>query len=326
VLTEPGIKLLHQLADGKFHSGQALADLLACSRSSVWNHVQSLGALPGVTLDAVTGRGYRLRPALTLLDEQQICAGLDPVQRDSLQNCSIRLITDSTNRQALANAPQDIGKAHAWFAEYQTAGRGRRGRTWQGGFAQNLACSLAYKFDLPMNALAGLSIAVGAGLANCLAGYGVNDLGLKWPNDLLWQNKKMAGILLEVQGESTGPSTAVIGLGLNLQLDKQSAELIDQPYASLQQTGVEYNRNRLAGDILQTLLKVCDTYAQQGLQPFIDMWRAFDLYQGRQVLIRSAQQQWQGLYTGVAQDGGLLLEIDKQIKRFYAGEVSLRGT
>ena len=324
-LTETLLLLLQRLADGKFHSGQELADEIGCSRSAVWNQIKHLRDLPGLTIHAVTGRGYQLQPALTLLNKQKILACLNQKQAIALESCHMLTIVDSTNTQALANPPQNAGGVRAWFAEYQTAGRGRRGRSWQSGFAQNLQCSIAYQFDLPMQALAGLSIAVGVGLADRLTAYGLQDLGLKWPNDLLWQDKKMAGILLEVQGESAGPSLAVMGVGLNLHMDKTMDDLIDQPYTSLAQTAITVDRNQLAGEVLATLLEVCQHYQTSGLTSFIDRWRDYDRYQGQAVTLTTPQQQWHGRYAGIADDGGLVLQGEEGKRTFYAGEVSLRA-
>lgn len=318
-------QILHLLADGRFHSGEAIAEAIGCSRSAVWKQVQALRQETGLQVDAVTGRGYRLSCPLELLDETQIRQSLDQTAIRELDICSVLGSVGSTNALAGDRRLSGTRPAAAWFAEHQSAGRCRRGRPWDSPYGRNLYFSLAYRFDLPLGRVAGLSLAAGAVLATTLARHGLRDHGLKWPNDLLWNSRKLAGILLEAQGETDGPTQAVIGIGLNIDLDREASERIDQPAVCLREAGLRPGRNRLAGDLLGALLQMCRTYQQQGLQPFLQQWRDFDVFRGRSVRLLGPGSEVRGESLGIADDGGLQLRIDGGIRTFYGGELSLRG-
>lgn len=316
--------ILQLLADGRFHSGEAIAVDLGCSRSAVCKQIANLRTQTGLRIDAVTGRGYRLQQPLDLLDRQQIESHLGQ-HRHLLEACHVAGSVDSTNE--LAKQERLVGPAPAvvWLAEHQTAGRGRRGRQWLSPYGTNLYLSLAYRFDLPLMQLAGLSLAVGATLADRLCAYGLRGHGLKWPNDVLWQSRKLAGILLEALGEHDGPAIAVIGVGLNVQIDQATQREIDQPVASLQQAGIAVSRNRVAGELIADLLDACQLYQREGLPTFLGKWQAHDLLRGQRVQLSSAESVVSGEYLGIDSVGALRLKIGDDVKSFYGGEVSLRA-
>lgn len=321
---DPRYQLLRQLADGSFHSGQELAARSGVSRAAIWKQLRQLQQLPGVTLDAVRGRGYRLATPLELLDPDRLARQLGDAGA-RLHALEVLAEVDSTNAYLLQQPAPMPGSGRACLAEYQRAGRGRRGRRWVSGFGRNLALSLAWTFDLPMAALNGISLAAGVAVADALQQAGVTGHGLKWPNDLYLDGRKLAGILVEAGGEADGPTRVVIGVGLNLCLDDASAAAIDQPWADLRpQLGAPPPRNRLAGSILGQLISVCEAYADHGLQPFLDAWRRHDLHLGQQVQLQLGGQTFVGRYAGLAADGGLLLETAGGLRRFAGGEVSLR--
>ncbi len=316
--------LLRILADGRFHSGEEIAQGLGCSRSAIWKRVSRLRELPGIEVDSVTGRGYRLRRPLELLDRQAIEGSLSAQVAAALQGVHVVGSVDSTNALAMTAGPE-IGRGAAWFAEHQTAGRGRRGRAWVSPYGHNIYFSLAWKFDASLPEVAGLSIATGAALAGMLETLGLSEHGLKWPNDLLWNQRKLAGILLEVQGETTGPATVVIGVGINLDLAEHTKRQIDQPAVGLSETGVDVSRNRLAGNLLESMAQMCQEFAREGLSPFIARWRDYDAFAGRPVCLVGPGRKIAGTCAGLADDGGLRLLSGGQEQVFYAGELSLRA-
>ena len=315
-------ELLQRLADGRFHSGQALADALGCSRSAVWKRLQALQERTGLAVEAVSGRGYRLARPLELLQREAILAALPP----RAPACTLHLheTVDSTNRLAREALEQGSDIPAAWLAEYQQAGRGRRGRQWHSPYGRNIVLSLAWRFDLPLQHLPGLSIAVGAALAESLASLGLRGHGLKWPNDLYWQGAKLGGLLIEIVGESDGPVGAVIGVGLNLDLGSELPEWIDQPVTDLQRAGLEVGRNRLAGRLLGALLEACRLFEAQGLPAFMARWRHFDLCAGREVQVLTAGERIRGRALGIGDSGGLRLLTEAGERLFHGGEVSLR--
>lgn len=316
--------LLQHLADGRFHSGENLADALGVSRAAVWKRLKRLQRLPGIQVDAVRGRGYRLTEPLCLLDEAELRDSAGDANHH-LANIELLAEVDSTSAYLMTCPQPRPGYGYACLAEYQAAGRGRRGRRWVSGFGKNLALSLAWTFDLPMSALAGLSLAAGVAVAEALRKAGVTGHGLKWPNDLYLDDRKLAGILVEASGEASGPTRVVIGVGLNLAVDASSAGEIDQPWADLsEQLGSPPPRNRIAGLLLDQLVNACLRYGAEGLAPFLKEWQQHDLHLGRDVMLQLGEQIIHGRYVGLAEDGALLLETQSGRTAYQGGEVSLR--
>jgi BirA family biotin operon repressor/biotin-[acetyl-CoA-carboxylase] ligase len=317
-------QLLHHLADGRFHSGEHLASAFGVSRAAIWKKLRRLEQFPGVQVDAVRGRGYRLASPMELLDPARLMAHLGDAARP-LSAVDVLVEVDSTNAHLLKLAAPEPGRGRACVAEYQHAGRGRRGRHWVSGFGRNVALSLAWSFDLPMAALSGISLAAGVAVADALRAGGVAGHGLKWPNDVLLDGRKLAGVLVEAGGEANGPTRVVIGVGVNLLLDAASAEAIDQPWTDLRaQLGPIPPRNLLAGLLLSHLVRACQRYGEQGLDPFLDAWRRHDVHLGRQVELRLGEQVVTGRYVGLSPDGGLKLETADGQRSFSGGEISLR--
>lgn len=316
--------LLRHLSDGRFHSGEDLAAAFGVSRAAVWKQLKQVQVLSGIVVHAVRGRGYRLARPLELLDAEALAGHLGE-QAAHLAELELLHSIDSTNAYLMGRPAPSPGHGIACLAEHQLAGRGRRGRPWVAGFGQNLTLSLAWTFDAPMASLAGLSLAAGSALAEALTEVGVQGLGLKWPNDLYLDGRKLAGLLVEASGEAGGPARAVIGVGINLHLDPASAERIDQPWADLSgQLGGCPPRNRIAGRVLAHLVDACRRYAEQGLPPFLADWRRYDLYLGRDVQLRLGNDAIQGRYAGLTDDGNLLLDTADGRRSFAGGEVSLR--
>jgi len=316
--------LLSQLADGRFHSGEDLAAAFGVSRAAVWKQLKQLQTRPGIVVHAVRGRGYRLATPLELLDVERLGDELGEHGRH-LSDTEVLQIIDSTSAYLMAQPAPAIGRGRVCLAEHQTAGRGRRGRQWLSGFGHNLTLSLAWTFDLPMARLSGLSLAAGVALADALHETGVQGLSLKWPNDLYLDGRKLAGLLVEASGEANGPSRVVIGIGINLRVDPETATAIDQPWADLHgQFGDCPPRNRIAGRVLARLVDACQRYAEQGLAPFLAEWQRYDLYLGSQVQLSLGEQLINGRYVGLNDEGNLLLDTLDGRRSFAGGEVSLR--
>jgi BirA family biotin operon repressor/biotin-[acetyl-CoA-carboxylase] ligase len=316
--------ILRRLADGRFHSGQQLAGALGLSRGTVWKQVQRLREDLGLSVHAIRGRGYRLALPIELLDGERIQARLDLASRRHLDGLNLLTCTPSTNSCAKEDPPTQSGLARVWLAEHQTAGRGRRGRGWVSAFGENLYLSLAWRFDLPMAELAGLSLAAGVAVAEVLNRLGLDGHSLKWPNDVLFDGRKLSGILVEVAGESGGPATAVIGVGVNVRLPDGSGAQIDQPWTDLCRAGMAVSRNDLAGTLVQDLIQACRQFARQGLEPFLARWGRFDRLPGKHVRVTRGDHAIEGVYRGISPSGGMLLENAHGCTEHHAGEVSLR--
>lgn len=323
----PSQHLLHRLADGRFHSGQVLATAMGVSRTAVWKQVRRLQREFGVEVHAVRGRGYRLAEALELLDLERIHAHIGGRSRARLQSTDLLVSTLSTNACAAAQPPTLSGRARVWLAEHQTAGRGRRGRKWVSAFGRNVYLSLAWRFDLPMTELAALSLAVGVVIAESMRELGVRGHVLKWPNDVLADGRKLAGILVEVFGEAAGPVTAVVGVGVNMRMPMANGAAIDQPWVNLSALpGGDVSRNVLAGTLIDRLVEACEIFASEGVAPYLERWRAFDAFHGKPVRLDSNGRAREGVYAGIAANGALILESDEGRSEHHAGEVSLRAS
>lgn len=316
--------LLGLLADGRFHSGQDLAAALGVTRAAVWKQLRRLEADFDLSLDAVRGRGYRLRQPLELLDSARIGAAIDPEVSATIDSLHVMRTVDSTNRCALEEPPSSTGRGRVWLAEHQTAGRGRRGRRWLSVYGGNLYMSLGWSFDLPMSRIGGLSLVAGAVVAEVLEQSGSTAHGLKWPNDVLVGDSKMGGILLEAAGEAAGPALAVIGIGMNLRLSDPTAA-IDQPWIDwARAVGVPLSRNLLAARLIDRLAGACREFAQSGLAPFIARWSRYDILCGQRVVLVRGEETVEGDYAGIAGDGALRLVTGAGLREYHAGEVSVR--
>lgn len=318
-------QLLEQLSDGSFHSGEELAQLLGVSRTAIWKQIDSLRSDYQLDIHAVRGRGYRLADSLELLNVKQITEALSTQQQSLLSQLQLHVSVDSTNSHLKQQMQQGIGSGSACLSEYQSAGRGRRGRSWVSPFGCNLYLSLYWRFERSMTEIGGVSLAVGSVIARVLSEQTAN-VALKWPNDVLVEGKKIAGILVDVQGAADGPVDAVIGIGVNLHVPAHASQQIDQPWTDLQQQGDKaISRNQFAARLLGELLDAMQLFQHHQLAPFIPRWRQYDLLHGEKVTLFHPRRKIHGIHKGIADDGSLLLEVNGKLYSFQSGEVSLRG-
>ena len=320
------IRLLRLLADGRFHSGEALAATLGVSRAAVWKQLAKIRAQTGVELHAVRGRGYRLSTPLELLRPQTILDRLDPATRQLLSDLALHDRVDSTNRVLMSQIPGGLTPGSVCLAEQQSAGRGRRGRDWISPFGSNIYLSVYWRYALDLMGLSGLSLAAGIAVAECHHSLGVEGVELKWPNDVHCNGQKLAGLLLEVSGEQGGPSHVVLGLGLNTRLSEQQGREIDQPWTDLSRVpgGAAISRNQLVSALLEYLPPALRGFERDGLVPLVSRWEQFDRHLGRPVSLLIGERRVEGIHRGIDDTGALLLEQGGQVRAFHAGEVSLR--
>ena len=318
-------RVLACLADGRFHSGQALAARLGLSRTAIWKATRALEAA-GIEIHAVRGRGYRLAASLEPLDGERIRAGLAPGSAARLARLDILPETDSTNGYLMARALEGAGPGWACLAESQRSGRGRQGRRWHSPPGRNVYLSLLWRYAEGPGVLAGLSLAVGVVVAGVLREIGLEGLSLKWPNDLLCRDRKLGGVLLESSGESGGSCVVVVGLGLNVAMPAAGAEAIDQPWCDLagELGPATPSRNVLAARLLDRLLPLLAEYPETGLAPWLADWNGLDALAGREVRLLLGGREVLGRHRGVDGDGALRIEHDGAVHRYHGGEVSLR--
>lgn len=317
-------RVLRQLADGDFHSGEDLARALGMSRASVWHAVRALRE-NGFDVYSVRGRGYRLVTPVSLLDRESVLRGLG---REAA-HFALEILDEaaSTNTLLTARAQAGAPGGAVIAAEWQTAGRGRMGREWHAGIGGALTFSLLWRFSQGAGFLSGLSLAAGVAVMRALQALGISDAGLKWPNDVVWRGGKLAGILIEMQGEMLGPSAAVIGIGLNVRVADAVRDRIDQAVSDLESAcGRTLDRNAVLASILVELHHALEIFARDGLAPFRDEWQRHHVHQDKTVtLLLPGARREQGVARGVAEDGALLIETRAGLQRCHSGEVSLRA-
>lgn len=328
IFTETQAKLIHLLSDGQFHSGTVLAAALNLSRTAIWKQLESLSSEYGIEITAVSGKGYKLNRPLELLSEAQIRAKLYPYTDELVSNLEIYQQIDSTNRYLVERAQADAKSGLVCFAESQTSGKGRRGRQWVSPFGSNIYLSILWQFQNDPASISGLSLAVGVAVIRALRELGLIEVGLKWPNDIYWQEKKLGGILIEVSGEAGGSCSAVIGLGLNLYLPIKETASIMQPWTDLEHIigSQNYSRNKIAALLLNHLLPVIANFETDALKPYLSEWRSFDVMLNKAVSIYIGNQAIYGVVMGIDDNGMLLMKnAAGEIKTFASGEVSFRA-
>ena len=320
--------LLQILSDGGFHSGTELAEQLEISRSAIWKQINALEGY-GIEIAAVNGKGYRLHAPIELLDKTLILELLPTSIRQHISVFEAHDQIDSTNSYLSAlthNKPESSGVV--CLAGQQTAGKGRRGKQWVSPFGSNIYLSILWQFQEGPASLSGLSLAVGVAVIKALKIHQIENVGLKWPNDIYWQQKKLGGILVEVSGESNGPCSAVIGLGLNLYLPEQEASEIEQGWVDTKQilgASNQVSRNQLLATLIEQLLDIIAHYTEQSFAQYRDEWRQFDCMPGQQVSLCMGNRKIDGIVQGINDDGLLLLKTQNgQVQSFASGEVSFR--
>lgn len=307
------------LADNQFHSGEALGKELGISRTAISNHIKVLNSL-GLDIYSVTGKGYCLAQPLTLLDLDTIKTKVEASHSAQIE---VLNVIGSTN-QYLKDKLSNLENGHTCLAEAQTEGRGRHGRKWVSPYAASLYLSMHWSFSGGYSALGGLSLAVGVAIVDALNQCGVQNTQLKWPNDIYAQGKKLAGVLIEVEGQISSGCQAIIGVGLNVVLPT-NVEEIDQPWIDLAQlTDPLINRNLLAGTLINELSKSLTLFENHGLEPFVSKWRALDVFANQAIKLIIGKQSVSGISRGIDARGAILLETEQGIKAYHGGEVSVR--
>ncbi|MEB0105427.1 bifunctional biotin--[acetyl-CoA-carboxylase] ligase/biotin operon repressor BirA [Pseudomonas sp. MH9.3] len=313
------LTLLKLLKDGRFHSGESLGAALGISRSAVWKQLQNLEAELNLPIHKVRGRGYQLASPLVFLNAEEIVLNTAPLSWAVQVFDSI----DSTNAEALRLVNAGMEPPFIVLSEQQTAGRGRRGRKWVSPFAQNIYYSLVLRIEGGLRQLEGLSLVVGLAVMHALRESGVQGAALKWPNDVLVGQKKIAGILLELVGDPADICHVVLGIGINVNMQK--ADDVDQEWTSVQlQTGVAINRNHLAAQLSRHLNSYLERHRASGFSELQEEWELNHLWQGKAVSLIAGINHIDGVVLGVDRQGALRLDVDGVEKIYSGGELSLR--
>lgn len=328
---DPRHELLGLLADGAWHTGVRLGAALGLSRAAIWKQIRALRTT-GLEIVADRRHGYRLNAPLQLLDAGAIRANLDPQLQSTLARLDVLLITASTSQSLAALPAPAPGTMLACVAEYQTGGRGRRGRRWFSPLGRGLCLSVSWCYEVAPRDLAALGLVVGVAVADALSELVPREaVQLKWPNDIVAHGGKLGGILVDVTGEAGGPLRVVIGVGVNVQASpglvaEVGADGGNLPPAALDALvpGRAVSRNQLAGQLLISLHRNLSEFAIAGFSTFAPRWRARDYLLGQSVTISTGSQTLNGIARGIADDGALLLAVDERLIPVFSGDVTLR--
>jgi BirA family biotin operon repressor/biotin-[acetyl-CoA-carboxylase] ligase len=315
-------QLLHYLASGQFYSGQWLAEQLGISRTSVANYLNEL-KLHGLEIYSVKGRGYKLAHAIELLDANKI----NKMQAAGSAQILVQHITDSTNCQLLQRlqAGQVMDCGAVIVAEAQSAGRGRRGRFWYSPYGTNLYFSCYWRLEQGAQAAMGLSLVIGLAVCRLLQQRYQLDAKVKWPNDIYVNEKKLAGVLVELSGQFDAACDVVIGIGLNVGMPTQSNEHIEQPFTDLRtESTQQIDRNNLIVELQSYVVSILQEFNITGFPPFVSEFNQNDLYANRQVYL-TAKSPIFGICRGVDHQGGIVIETKQSTEIYYGGELSLRA-
>lgn len=313
-------EVLTLLGDGKFHSGEELGEALGITRAAVWKRLKKLEDL-NICVHSVKGKGYRLPEPLTLLSEERLKdAGLcDNIDVD------IPFETPSTNDVLKQKIALGARLPALVLTEHQTHGKGRRGRVWESGVAKNITMSFGWKFEQGPNVVEGLSLAVGVVIAQVLRKQGIQNPGLKWPNDIQVDGQKICGILLELIADQD-VCRVIIGIGLNVESTPEQQARVDQPWTDMaSRLSKAPNRNEVIAQITEGLITVCKAFeAGTGLMSYLPEWQAFDVLFNQPINVFSGNQQRSGIARGIDQSGALKLETENGIELLHGGEISVR--
>lgn len=310
------LHILKTLSDGEFHSGEALGRDLGISRAAIAKHIKGLSEW-GVDIYRIQGRGYQLAHPMQLLDETRLTDSSEP-------KLELIPVIDSTNQYLLERVNKSE-KGRVCVAEYQASGRGRRGRQWVSPFGSNLYLSMYWRLDAGMAAAMGLSLVIGIAAVEALEEMGIQGVKLKWPNDLYYQDKKLAGILVEMSGQAGGAANLVIGMGLNIGMPDKQPD-IDQPWTTLNQVcaDIRLDRTQLALTLIEHWKTILADYEMMGLAGFVERWNRLDNFIGRPVKLLMGAREVKGIVQGIDQQGGVVLETDNGLETYIGGEISLR--
>ncbi|MBH0047922.1 bifunctional biotin--[acetyl-CoA-carboxylase] ligase/biotin operon repressor BirA [Pseudoalteromonas sp. NZS11_1] len=318
------LAILNALNQGGFVSGQALGEKLGISRAAVSKHIKTLQEM-GLDIFKVTGKGYCLNNQVGLLNKTQIDQHYRALGANTA-DVEVHPIIDSTNSELMRRiqAKTALESGTVIVAEMQQAGRGRRGRVWQSPFGANLYYSYFWRLDDGLQAAMGVSIAVGLAVYDAIKALYQIDVELKWPNDIYINKQKLAGVLVELDGQPQGPCQLVIGIGINLQMPESFSQHIDQAWTDLNQHTQQLDKNQLVASLTHHLEQRLVQYSQTGLQNMYEQWNSLNAFAGDYVELNTGHRSWRGICEGIDPQGGIRIRQDGEVKSYYGGEVSLR--
>ena len=327
-MTIPKHELISTLADGRIHSGSELGIKWGVSRASISKAIGRLD-LQGLEIFKIRGKGYRLIEPLYLLDQQVILGNVGSWAQNKIAAMEIFDSLPSTNSYLLENSLPYVDGSdqmfHVCLSEMQSAGKGSRGRKWVSPYGHNIYLSLSWKFNAGSGSLDGLSLVAGLAALRTIRSHGIANAGLKWPNDLQIDSRKIGGILVEVTGEAHGVFHVVIGVGINLHLSAGAMADVDQPWSCLTEHGFKLEcRNGFAGQLIADLISNIEDFQKNGFSGFQSEWAEYDVMLEREVEVVTQAGSLFGRSAGVDRHGALKIVTTDGVQIVRSGQVSLR--
>lgn len=311
------VEIVNILNDGKYHDGSSIGKQLGISRNAVWKTIKRLEAY-GIKINSKKSKGYALPEPLILLDQITIQQELEH------KNLDLEIFETIKSTNSYFKTYNHDETIKICIAEQQTHGTGRFNRNWHSPFGQNIYLSCLYPFKKDISELAGLSLTVSLAVLKTIQVVQQDSkVSLKWPNDIVYDEKKLAGCLIEISGEAHGTSDAIIGIGVNVNM--LQADNIPQPWTSLQQIFGRYiDRNVLITNLINTLLKYLDKFATYGLKPFLNEWNQYNCLLHKTITLKHNDATTQGTVIGINTHGHLLLECaDGSVQAFSSGDTTI---
>ena len=237
----------------------------------------------------------------------------------------------STNTHLLTQAAPAAGHFRVAIADHQTSGRGRHSRRWESAPGAGLCLSFSYTFAKTHDQLSALTLAIGVAVIDALQSLGIEDVSLKWPNDIVALDGKLGGILTEVQSTAGSSVTVVAGIGVNVRLGEATDIGLDSDWARqpVDLASISENppdRELLAGTIIEHLNSAFARFEEFGFKAFADEWRRHDWLSGKEITVDMPDRKISGMAAGVADDGELLVETGGGVTRIISGSIVLAGS
>lgn len=315
-------KLISLLSDGKFHSGEELGSLLKITRSAIWKVIKQLSTL-GIEVNCVKGKGYQIPNGLDLLNKTTIYHHLSDITRKNIHCFEILEKVSSTNQYLLKELNSNNAKTSIVLTEYQSAGRGRRGRSWHSPYGKNIYLSLLWHFEKDPGELFGLSLVTAMAVIFTLEKYGLTNLQLKWPNDVLWNGRKLSGILIEMMARPHIETSVILGIGINVDMPKNSQ--INDWVDISEIISTKPDRNKITALLINEIVDILELFQKNGFSYFLPDWQRYDMLNNQTVTIYTNNNQFTARVLGISNKGELIiLNEHDEIIHLLQGEVSVR--
>lgn len=315
------LKILYENRDS-FLSGQKISETLGCSRTAVWKHIRELQD-QGFLIEAVQKSGYRLTAAPSGLNEAALSSGLE-TKSVGRHICFYDTI-GSTQKEALRLADEGAEDGTLVITNQQIAGRGRLGHTWQSERGVNIAMSMILRPSLPIEKTPQMTLLTAVAAVKVIKDKTGLSCGIKWPNDILYEGRKLVGILTELQAEATFVKAVVIGIGMNVNTEESSfPEELKSKASSLRAiTGVKYNLAEFVQSFLQTFERLYELFLEEGFSAIKPLWEMHAISLGKQIRVRQpGGKVLEGTALGINDEGVLLLKDGKgHVSRVYSADI-----